>query len=339
MGLESSAAPRQAFSIAGARFGLSSQTLRALSKPNLSQSICAISLIWLPVGLAVLLCELSNLSIVYFLSLFVIASRQHGCMILMHEGTHFRLASSRIVNEILSDLFAALPIFMSTEIYRRNHLRHHAFLCTDSDPDWVRKYKDADWKFPKTKAELLRTWLTYLYGRGIAEMLRMWRHLLGLSKVSLSDKSLRTRFFAYGLFYLSLVGMLTFFQLWVFYFWYWVVPSLTVLPLIMRLRSIAEHFGLEYSNELNSSRNVLCGPIEAFFISPFNVNLHLNHHLFPSVPFHKLKQLQKELSRDRGFRVHAHTNSSYLFSLRTSVLSDLLAPEAVAFRTSEKTTL
>jgi fatty acid desaturase len=307
------------------RFGLSPQILRGLSKPSLALSLWGLACLWIPMALAVLISQTYPSIWLYALCVLVIASRQHGCMILMHEGTHYRLAASRSINEFLSDGFAALPIFMSTEVYRRNHLRHHSYLCTDKDPDWVRKYGNPEWNFPKTLPQTAQTWSLYLRGRGIIEMLRMWQHLLGLTRSQLADPSLRSRHVFIATYYAAAALCLTLTGGWTSFLWYWVVPSLTVLPLIMRLRSIAEHFALEYKGELTSSRNVECGWLESFFIAPFHVNLHLNHHLYPSVPFHKLRALNQELKKDPGFVQNAHVNSSYLGLLGKSLMRDLVS--------------
>ena len=48
---------------------------------------------------------------------------------------------------------------------------------------------------------------------------------------------------------------------------FWLVPTFTLLPLLLRIRSLAEHFGMDYETELRSSRNVHAGLIERFFRS------------------------------------------------------------------------
>ena len=97
-------------------------------------------------------------------------------------------------------------------------------------------------------------------------------------------------------------------------------------PLFQRIRSISEHFGLPREHELNGSRNIVAGPIESFIFSPHNVNYHLAHHLFPSVPQHALPALHGALMENDVYRNYAHNNDSFIVK-QESVFRDLQNPE------------
>jgi len=58
-----------------------------------------------------------------------------------------------------------------------------------------------------------------------------------------------------------------------------------VLPLIMRIRSIAEHFALRHDHPLRQTRTVRAGRLERLLIAPHYIGLHIDHHLAASVPF------------------------------------------------------
>ena len=81
----------------------------------------------------------------------------------------------------------------------------------------------------------------------------------------------------------------------------------------MYIRSIAEHYGgLEYDHLLTESRTALPAWWEKWFLSPHNINYHIEHHLYPSVPCHRLPELHDLLMRDPLFKEKAHITNGYL---------------------------
>jgi len=52
----------------------------------------------------------------YLLAIVVIATRQHALAVLMHDGAHRLLFADRRVNDLVSDLLLAFPLFISTTL-------------------------------------------------------------------------------------------------------------------------------------------------------------------------------------------------------------------------------
>jgi fatty acid desaturase len=125
------------------------------------------------------------------------------------------------------------------------------------------------------------------------------------------------------LFYTLLIIAVSLTKTWKEFLIYWVTPYLLIMPVIERLRSISEHFGLDYGSLLGYSRNVLCSPIEAFFLAPHNIRFHMDHHLFPSIPQYNLPKFHSYLMTYPEFSTKIHNNNSYFFG-SNSVLSDLI---------------
>jgi fatty acid desaturase len=110
---------------------------------------------------------------------------------------------------------------------------------------------------------------------------------------------------------------------WLYYLALWVLPSVTVLGVVFRIRQIAEHSGVEDEHELNATRTVVPTLFERMLIAPCGINWHLEHHLFPSVPFYNLPRLHKRLMQEEVFRQQAHITHSYT-SLAGGVLAELV---------------
>jgi fatty acid desaturase len=78
------------------------------------------------------------------------------------------------------------------------------------------------------------------------------------------------------------------------------------------VRGVAEHFGsMEYDEELGSTRTVNPYFWERWFFGPHNINYHLEHHLFPGVPFYNLPKLHAVLMSDGAYRSKAHVTRGY----------------------------
>ena len=249
-----------------------------------------------------------NNPLVYAISVVVIAARQHGLLVLMHEGAHMRLAKNIRLNDFFSNTFAAYPVLISTSDYRTHHTAHHKHTNSDKDPDWIRKIPLAEWQFPQSKAKILKNIFKQLFVGG-------WEWISLMARLSKKD-------WKKALYWCGTLAIIGYFNIWKEAVLYWFIPLLTFFPMFQRIRSISEHFGLQRNHELNASRNILSNPLERFFFSPHNVNYHLAHHLFPSVPQYQLKFFHQELKKHPVYAEHSHYNNSFLGQYN-SVFADL----------------
>lgn len=93
------------------------------------------------------------------------------------------------------------------------------------------------------------------------------------------------------------------------YLWFVVAPMLTGLMAATVLRSVCEHHAVPEGSAWTNARSVEAGHVLSFLWS--NVNHHLEHHLFPAVPYHELPALRRLLS-DEYARRGAHVGRGYL---------------------------
>jgi fatty acid desaturase len=297
------------------RFGIATHAIRELSKTSALSSLYHIFSQWLLLVAAITLCQRFWHPLLYVVVVAFIGARQHALLVLMHEGTHYRLFRSKRLNDWLAELFLAWPLLIELRSYRRNHLAHHQHLNTNRDPDWMRKSRDPKWRFPKRPRELASMLLADLFGLGALGLVQLFRSL------SQRDADLpRTLAIAKLMFYagaaagIACAGMTEAFLL------YWVVPYSTWLIVIMHVRSIAEHFAInQREGVFKQVRTTRAGWLARLFVAPENVNYHLEHHLFPSVPCYRLPELHGLLWSDAGFRASAHVTRSYIGVLRECI--------------------
>ena len=78
----------------------------------------------------------------------------------------------------------------------------------------------------------------------------------------------------------------------------WVLPLVTVVQAILRLRAIAEHGATtDFSSPLTAARTNTAPAWLEWLIFPHHVNYHIEHHLYASVPQYHLPALHREIAR------------------------------------------
>jgi len=251
---------------------------------------------------------------VYLITVLIVGARMHALAILTHDATHYRFLKSKKWNDLITNYVTMYWIFSSIENYRANHFKHHAHLNTDNDPDWVVKLGNKDFTFPKTKHEFLQTLASYLLlYKGVKDaiwFLKRFRNLGNEKTTSFVTKVPKL------LFYVILFALLTVFGWWYYFLIYWLVPYFSIFFMIQYIRSVAEHFGdMAYDHDHTSSRCIIPNAIEAFLIAPHNVGYHLDHHLYPAVPFYHLPKLHQLLMQKPEFKDNAHITYGYATGL------------------------
>lgn len=301
--------------------------VRKLSKVSTFHSLLAILSQWMIVIAAASVAIWSGNWAVYLLAMMIIATRQHALGILVHDACHYRLFPNKIANDMITDILVSFHLGMSTSLYRKWHYPHHRYVNTERDPEVMGEKGSPDtWKWPNTKLHMFKLFLKDALGFNIINMagiMSLWSPWSRLSVPSKDPGGVPVREkVALILFAVSGISALVYFGFVVDYLLLWILPSLTFFNIIFKFRSFAEHKVVKNENELNNTRTVTSNWLERFFISPCNVNYHLEHHLFPSVPFYNLPKLHSLLMEDPVFNQQAQLSDSYL-GLSQGVLGEL----------------
>jgi fatty acid desaturase len=247
-------------------------------------------------------------------AVLLIGTQQHALFVLAHDAAHYRLYESRALNDLFGRLFGtlgAIPIGS----YRVIHRLHHNNLYGDVDPDIA-----LHGGYPRGKGYLVRkllqdftgfnAWKTIAYFFGnpaINAKTNCAQRPLDDTSPALRTAARRDRLavaafhVAVPLCLLGLGGPVALGK----YVVLWVVPLLTVLQPILRLRAICEHGAVtDTSTPLTAARTNVVGPFARWLLFPHHVNYHVEHHLFPAVPHYYLPRLHHELAR-RGIVARA----------------------------------
>lgn len=80
----------------------------------------------------------------------------------------------------------------------------------------------------------------------------------------------------------------------------------------LQLRALCNHFGIrETDNPYSGTRTLVASRFEQMLISPYAVGHHLDHHLYPSVPCYRLRELHSELLKHDEYRRNAHVTYGF----------------------------
>ena len=241
--------------------------------------------------------------LVALLAVVIIGTRQHALFVIAHEAAHYLLFENRKINDFAGRGCAMLQ-GLSMCTYRVIHRLHHNNLYGELDPDTA-----LHGGYPRGRAYLVRkllkdlsgltAWKTYAYFLGGAPALNTQTNValrpLDDTSSKLRDDARTDR----NLVIACHIAVLLAFA-WSGYLVLWVLPLLTVVQAILRLRAIAEHGATtDFSSPLTAARTNLAPAWLRWALFPHNVNYHVEHHLYASVPQYNLPELHREM-KDRG---------------------------------------
>ena len=207
----------------------------------------------------------------------------------LHESVHGTAFASRRLNEAVAALSGAL-LLLPPRFFRYFHFAHHRFTQDPvRDPELAQPAAASLgvylWRasgLPNWGRRLSVTLRHALTGRVsepyipadqhqaiVREARLLWACYVGIAGVSL---------------YLQRADALL----------YWVLPAMAGQP-FLRLYLMAEHTGCELSgNTLRNTRTTFTNAFVHFVA--WRMPFHVEHHCFPSVPFHALAELHRLLA-------------------------------------------
>ncbi|HYD75566.1 fatty acid desaturase family protein [Ramlibacter sp.] len=299
---------------AQARRLLTPQELAPLTRLSSWRSALSIAHTFGLIALALALAIATWPSAWMLLSIVVIGIAQHGLFILAHEAAHYRLFPHRGANDFLGRLVGMLGgVSMCT--YRVTHRLHHNNLYTEEDPDTAIHGgypRGKRYLFNKLVRDLagLNAWKTFAYFFGAPAINDdTQREIRPLDDTSpeLRAAARRDRLWVAGFHVVAPLAALApaGWRGLAMYLVLWVVPLVTVLQPILRLRAICEHGAAsDLGSPLTAARtNRTTGSwpnrLARVALFPHHVNYHVEHHLYPAVPHFHLPALHR-LLRDKG---------------------------------------
>ena len=260
-------------------------------KPFLKRNnISGIIHLGLHLGLILLSGILISISTNFFIkSLIMIA---HGSFIaFLYAGLHECIHKSAFKNKKLNEFvgyFIGFVLLRSFLNGRYRHMAHHTFTQhPEKDPDKV--------DFPSSYLEYLKHVTSFSVWIRIIE--NLFRHSIG--KINDAEKSYipdneikslisESRIMVMGYF---LIASFSIYFSTTFFLIYWLIPRILGEP-FLRLVRMVEHTGKdETADMIHNTRTSFPSSFLKFLY--WNMPYHVEHHLYASVPFHKLPNFHK----------------------------------------------
>jgi fatty acid desaturase len=226
------------------------------------------------------------------LAMVLIGVNQYGLYIIGHDGLHRRLFPDVRTNDLWNDMMVIGSFGAITRLNRHNHMTHHRVTCLPGDPD-RHKYTH-DGKDP------VLPFLAFL--SGLSNLWPSVRNVFWPSSPSPvpsqateapgnhDSYSLRDIAILAG-WQLGLFGALTMAVGW------WAYPTLWLAPFYLfayrgdLTRVFCEHSMLTTDAAADGSMRLISYTsswLERQFFAPHNMNHHIVHHLWPSIPYYNL---------------------------------------------------
>ena len=287
---------------------LTKDELRELSRLDSKRFAAAVLIETATVVAAVAIPHIWWHPLLYILAVIVIGTRINALGGFMHEAAHYRGFANRSLNDFVGEL-VALPTSISMAGYRNTHFAHHRELNGENDPDWMKFADLPEYAFPASRTTMLGRIAFYLVGIKPFQAIGRVHGNKDVHDIATAVKSARLVFF------LGLLAAAISFGFWKDILLYWIVPLFTVFIAVRYIRSVAEHFGVGHDSIFSETRTVLAPAWERWIFAPWGLNYHLEHHLFPSVPFYRLGDLHNLLMTREPFPQMAQITHGYLAGL------------------------
>ncbi len=222
----------------------------------------------------------------------VIAISVQAMGTLMHEALHGNLFRDAFFDRWVG--FAlGVPTFFSSAAYKVIHLNHHRHTRSERDVD---EFSYA--------CRTHRQYVALFYASFLVGSL-LYMCAVPVKAYAIASRSNRRRIVAeYSLMFLAYATAVSYAVVmrhkeWLL--WYWLAP-IAVAVLLSNIRALAEHMGTSGEGDaILKTRTVTSNPLVSFLM--LNLNYHLEHHLFPAVPWYNLPrihQLLKPMYKARG---------------------------------------
>jgi fatty acid desaturase len=278
---------------------------------------------WGTIAAAIALVTLWPNPLTCLIAVTVVGARQLGLAILMHEAAHGGLHANRTINEWIGQWLCAVPVGADLASYRSYHLQHHKFTQQPEDPDL-----SLSAPFPITKESFTRKAIRDLTGQTFVKQ-RLPLFLSLFRRNNTDDTVSHESFVSSGADKMArflCVNVVLFVLFWlagagIWYLGVWAFAMATWLPLVTRIRNIAEHACTSTGEDpFSHARTTHANPIERLLIAPYWVNYHAEHHLFMYLPCYRLPEAHRLLA-GKGLIERMEVRSGYLDVMRLATSS------------------
>jgi fatty acid desaturase len=291
---------------------LPADRMRDLAQINIVKAVTAIASEWLAIIIAITLSHQFWHPFLYPIAVMFIGARQHALAVLQHDAAHYRLLPNKRWNDALGEVLLAWPILFSNQYFREYHFLHHRYIGTEKDGNRIQygTHNSAGeltpaWQFPKQKIALVFWFLLRISGVAGAIYLARSSHRI-LTQGSISYRLINLFYYA------AILGIIFLFNCSQLFLIYWIIPLCTWFAGTNLLRIAGEHSAIDRpDNFYQLTRTTVPSWFDRILIVPRNISYHLEHHIYPQVPFYKLPELHDCLMAQSSYCQNSQITRGY----------------------------
>jgi len=214
----------------------------------------------------------------------------------VHETAHKTAFKSRGFNLVVGNL-SAFIIGLPYEYYCLFHWDHHRYTQDpDKDPELIVGVK------PKSDTQLAIAYSGLLQVAGRLRLM-LGHAVIGKVVVPWIPENKRIIIVVEARAYLAIYALLFALSLWfssALVLWVWIVP-LVIGQFFLRPYLYAEHTGCERARSaFQNTRTIYTGALVKWIA--WNMPYHVEHHAYPSIPFHALPKLNEIVDGEIVYR-------------------------------------
>jgi fatty acid desaturase len=228
----------------------------------------------------------------------IAAAALHGVSLFTHEAVHGTLSSHPWWNRALG-IACAQPVLQNYSAYKVLHLNHHNHLGQEGDPDHYANYTSWTWlEFAMHWGRLVIGYPFYI----VAIPVLGFRHGTASAR----------RWIVFEVCLLALLAACAIKLIpWHWLLHGWLIPMLVINTLV-NIRGMSQHTFLEHqADPVLGTRSILTNRVTAYFMC--NENYHLEHHLYPGIPWYNLPRVHRELHANLEARGAPFISSYFAF--------------------------
>lgn len=253
----------------------------------------------------------------------VMGAVQHWLGTYVHEAAHLNLFTHRRLNDFFGHALCAAPLLSYLKDYRYFHFEHHRHTGDlERDPE-LRFYRAMGVKPAYgAKTEILRQFIFDLIGVTYVRSLRYVLNFFGekrklgiIEKPTLGENALLLVWITLIPFLMWRASLLTPFLI------FWVLPIFTITPTLLRWHGFGEHIREHDAPAHENTLTHRLSFLPTLFLYPIHSSYHLEHHLYPQMPWLQLKKFYTWAMKNPKYAQLSRrlTVDGYFFGKRTVV--------------------
>ncbi|AXQ99549.1 fatty acid desaturase family protein [Pseudoalteromonas piscicida] len=276
---------------------ISSDKLKVYRKRSDIESFIRFSIhLTLFISLFIFLTQYGGNAITLTMASIVLGGVWTGFLAPFHECIHKTAFKSKSLNNYASWISGVL-FGMSPSIYKFLHFQHHRYThVVDRDPEiW------GEGLVEEKGVAKVKLWLKLLAGKSLFYSRFKQLFVFAFKSYESRKKSMRWIIESNDRDYVRESRII--FSIWILFFissavffeqMFFIILSLLFSYVFCSLWLATEHFGLPNEGTvIEKTRTIYTNKIVSFFL--WNMNYHVEHHLYPDIPWYKLKEINNEI--------------------------------------------